>query len=459
MIPPILRTYSDLDPGEILVGDQHRFDFWVVDEETGELFRPECYIFWDLRTRLAYGGAVAKKYDSQLMGLALRIGVKFFGLFKGIYTDNGKPELSNHIESIVKDIPECKHTKAKVRNAKAKPAEGNFAVTEGIMRDDFLLPGYVKSLKDPKERQDVDEKEIRKLADSGKLLTFKEFVIVFYNALGYYNNQKSHRGVLKEWKWKPVPKEATPLDCLNQCISDGWKPTTLSDDAIDLLFLAREKQPRTVDRGRISFKNEVYEHEKLIPLHGQKVCLKYDPFDLEQVLVFHEEQYLCRAELVEYSSMKDKTLAGRKIAEKARLRKEFTQQYRKVTSLIPDIRQSSTSRIEEVAALVSQDKADKVLTDQERYRTRTQDELESEILKLEEFEKKRKPTFFNISDRYKWCIDQLYDGEELSEEDKVFYEEYSASLNQGMQEYWALYRNSRMPVNNEGDQHVLCSNS
>jgi putative transposase len=40
-LPPIRRKYEDLDPFEIIVGDQHRFDFWVVDEETGKRFRPE----------------------------------------------------------------------------------------------------------------------------------------------------------------------------------------------------------------------------------------------------------------------------------------------------------------------------------------------------------------------------------------------------------------------------------
>ncbi|HQQ88174.1 MAG TPA: hypothetical protein PLA72_09260, partial [Smithellaceae bacterium] len=45
ILPPVLRDYSDLKPFEILCGDQHRFDFWVTDEETGEVFRPEGYLW------------------------------------------------------------------------------------------------------------------------------------------------------------------------------------------------------------------------------------------------------------------------------------------------------------------------------------------------------------------------------------------------------------------------------
>ncbi|MEN6423017.1 MAG: DNA-binding protein, partial [Smithella sp.] len=68
VLPPVLRDYSDLQPFEILVGDQHRFDRWVVDEETGEVFRQEAYLWQDLRSRTIYGAAIDKKYDSWLIG-------------------------------------------------------------------------------------------------------------------------------------------------------------------------------------------------------------------------------------------------------------------------------------------------------------------------------------------------------------------------------------------------------
>ena len=67
-LPPVLRNYSDLAPFQLLVGDQHRWDFWVVDDDTGEVIRPEGYYFQDLRTRLIYGGVSDRKYDSRLIG-------------------------------------------------------------------------------------------------------------------------------------------------------------------------------------------------------------------------------------------------------------------------------------------------------------------------------------------------------------------------------------------------------
>lgn len=458
-LPPILRTFSDLPPLEDLCGDQRRYDLWVIDEETREVFRPEVYMWQDLRTRIIYGAAIGKKYDSGLMLLGLRIGAKFFGLFKNLYTDNGKPELSFQIENLIKEI-NGRHIKANFYNAKAKPIEPTGYIIECILRDKFLLPGYVKSLRDSKERQGVDEKEIKRLAESGKLTTWREFVIAFYNAIAYYNNEKPHRGVLREWKWKPVPKEATPMDCLNMCIKfEGWRPRRLSDDAIDLLFLAREKQPRVVDRGRILFNNKTYEHEKLITFHRKKVYLKFDPLDLDWVLVFCEGQYLCRAELVEYSSMKDRNLAQRKIHEKARLRREFTDQYRKLTSGISDIRQfSEMPEIERTAALVAGDKKQKALENQEIYRVRNQAELDAEIAAIERYNNKPKTLYSNAVDRFMACIDCLAMGKPLSEEDQTFYDEYISNMDESTKEYWRLYLECRKPIEGESNHEMgFCS--
>lgn len=483
-LPPILRNYNDLRPFEILVGDQHRFDFWVIDDETGEVFRPECYLWQDLRTRLLYGGFPTRKYNSQDMGLSLRIGVKFFGLFEAVYTDHGRPELSHYIEGIVQEIrnPSVKtgelldypldlsgvdheeacceikipgeHRKAIVRNAKAKMIEGTFDVLEGALRNHFRLPGYVKRLRNSSERQDIDEQEVRRLAETGKLPTWTDFVIAFYELLAWYNNEKVHRGVIKEWMWKPKPKTATPIDCVNMCIQDGWRPTKLSDEAIDLIFLAKESMPRTVDRGRIRFHNRIYEHANLITLTGRKVNVRYDPLDPEWILVFQNGEYICRAEPVEYSSMKDQNLAQRKIHEKAKLKKNCVQTYRNLTSGILDIRNFSTAPgIEKTAALVGKDKRKRANENRGLYYERTQEELDNEVIQLEvkvqestlrtkaKKELPERPSYFRTDlDRFKWVIKQEIAGGVVLEDDQLFKLEYESRMDEGEREHWESVR-------------------
>jgi len=484
-LPPILRDYSDLAPFEILVGDQHRFDFWVVDEETGEVFRPECYLWQDLRTRCFYGAAFDRHYDAYLMGLALRMGMMIFGPFDSIYTDHGRPEESRYIMGIMKEMrslglfvqntvdvpadlsgvdPEqinpCitlpgTHRKAIVRNAKAKMIENTNLVIEGILRNQFRVPGHVKKLGGNQEENEVDQKEIDRLTASGKLLTFREFVVTVFKAMDYYNAQKMHRGVLREWAWRPKPNSATPMDCLRACYAEGWRPVRLSQEAIDLIFLAKDPRSRIVDRGMISFRKELYKNDKLNRLHKEEVTIRFDPFDPEWLLVFHNGTYVCRAEPVEYSSMKNRSLAVKKIEEKRRLRKSSIMEYRQLTSKVPDFTEySKVPAAEKSAALIGKDiKAQKARheADKELYRERTAEELAAEVAALEAHGSKLKahrekplparPSHFMTEyDRYKWIVDYELAGGSLSDDDTEFKMAYETQMDEGEREHWQVVR-------------------
>lgn len=484
-LPPVLRDYADLEPFEILVGDQHKFDFWVVDEETGEVFRPEGYFWQDLRSRAFYGGALDKKYDSYLMGLSLRMGLKLFGPFLQIYTDHGKPEESRYIMGILRDMraiglqamqtvdanidfdgcdPEevnplaiqpGTHRKAIVRNAKAKMIEGTFSVFEGILRDHFRVPGHVKELGGLQEENEVDQQEIERLAQSGKLLTFGEFFLTVLQAMDYYNSRKPHRGVLREWAGRPKPKSPTPMDCLKACYMAGWRTTRLSDAAIDLIFLPRAS--RVVDRGRITFRNEVYESEALIGLaKSKRVEVRFDPLDPDYILIFDGQEFICRAEPVEYSSMKDQDLAQRKIEEKRRRRKGFILEYRRLTSAVPDFQaHSKVPAIEKAAAIIKKAEGRRLKAEGELYRERTAEELEAEVAALEEKGEAessrlkaqrrgplpRRPSYFmNEYERYSWIVKFEVGGGEVREDDREFKAEYEGKMKEGEREYWEAVR-------------------
>jgi len=480
-LPPVLRDYSDLEPFEILVGDQHRFDFWVMDDDTGEVFRPEGYFWQDLRTRCFYGGALDKRYDAHLMGLALRVGMRIFGPFGSIYTDHGKPEESNYIIQLQKTMRQCglyvqrtvdipadlegadteeinpctlmpgTHTKAIVRNAKAKMIEGTFNKLEGVLRNEFRLPGNVKILAGPQEENEIDQKDLARLIAAGKLPTFREFSVALLKAMDHCNN-KPHRGVRREWRHGQPPDHATPMDCLRACHADGWKPVYLSDEAVDLLFLPQAT--RAIDRGRITWKTEPYEHPALIELPtGRRVTILHDPMDPGWLLVFQGGEFLCRAEPAEFSSMKDKGLAARKIEEKRRLRRRYIEQYRELTAAIPDFRRySEVPAAERVAAQIGAAKREQIAEQQERLRVRTPEELEEAIGRLEaRAEETRcgklqksipeRPLYFLTDyDRYKWIVDVELAGGNPAEEDAAFKEGYEARMSRGEAERWAISR-------------------
>lgn len=468
ILPPVLRDYSDLQPFEIICGDQHRWDFWVVDPETGEVFRPECYAFVDLGTRCFYGAALAKKYNSALIGLSLRVGVKTFGVFGGLYSDNGKPELSGRVADLLRelskvgvspkihagDLPDCDekdapdqkpgipHRKAIVRNAKAKLIERVFREIERIMVNDLMVPGYCKRLSDRSEWQEIDDHEVKQLAAAGKLITFPEFYRLMFEAMQIFNTKKPHRGILKEWRWKPRPREATPMDCLLKHYEEGWRPFKLSDEVADLVFLPEAN--RSVVQGRVEFNKEKYEHERLAPLTGQVVRLKYNPADPRWVLVFDDDSFICRAEPVEYSSMKDQDLASRKIREKRSLERICVDEYQALTCSIPDCRTYSTvSPADKAVALIGRDKRKRAEANAIIYSVPSKEEAAAAALPepqkhmpgadlLGQF--KEREQFKDSADRFAYIRHKAHAGFELTPEECEFYHRMFFKLDQEAQE-------------------------
>lgn len=476
IMPPVLRDYTDLQPFQILVGDQHRFDRWVTDEETGQVYRPEGYLWQDLRTRIIYGAAVDKKYDAWLIGLALRLGVACYGAFGSIYTDNGKPELSKYVTSIlanmralgmewertddlivdlldVDDEAVCSHftrpgthRKAVVKNAKAKMIEGTFYRLERIMASVLKLAGHTKNLGDDIHWQDVDHHEAMKLAADGRLLTSREFVLALYRACDHYNRIKEHRGVLAEWTWRPKPERATPYDCLMAAYNhDHWRPRMVSASAADLLFLARDS--RVVNKGRINFANDFFEHDALLPLHGRRVDLRYNPLTLDELHVFEAGEYLCTAVPVERSSMVDRELASKKIAEKRERRKRFAEEFRRLSAAAPDLRQYSTvPRAERAAALIGDERQRRAQENRELHRPVTQEEITAHIAAMEQGLPLPSPSprplpprpkwFLDDYSHFEWIVKYLKAGGALDAADELFKDNYLAGLAPDQRDYY-----------------------
>lgn len=492
MLPPVLRDYSDLAPFEMLVGDQHRFDFWVVDDDTGAVFRPECFLWQDLRTRIIYGMAFDRHYDAHLCGLALRVGIHIFGCFNSIYTDNGKPELSKYmmgilsairslgmewnltedapmdvldvdpeeVDPVVARVAAGTHKKAIVKNAKAKMAEGTFSVFENILRSRFRVAGSVKRLTDDPNTQDMDHEEAMKLAKENKLLLASEFYLTCYRAADYYNREKVHRGVRKEWAWKPKPAEATPYECLMACYADGWRPRWISDEAADHIFLKR--QSRTVQLGRITIDGEVYEHDALLGLpKSQRVDCRFNPLERDVILVYLDEKFLCPAHPVEDSSMKNEDLAKKKIMEKRTKRKAVADGFRAIIKNIPDLREySKIPEAEKVAAVVGEEKKRIETARANLTRALAPEELAAEMVKLEALNERlpdgrtaafamtcagkpippRPDYFVSNTDRYLWSVKCEAAGGELSAEDREFVTKEEAAMTQGERERWQFER-------------------
>ncbi|MGA2733774.1 MAG: Mu transposase C-terminal domain-containing protein [Syntrophobacteraceae bacterium] len=471
VLPPVLRTYADLAPFQMGCGDQHDIGYWIMDDETGRVFRPQTYVWLDLRTRILYGFWLGQHYNSYAVGLALRMGCQRFGPFRSIYTDNGRPEISRYITGLANEMallgiglgeivdlpidlsdgdPEeaaCivinNHIRALPRNGKAKLMEPFFHHLE-VRLCDSKIPGAVKRLSASGEEQEVDEIEAKKLAKDGKLLKFSEFALIFAKLAHHYNWQRPHRGLFKEWPEKPRPLEVTPMDALRYSYEhEGWRPVKVPDEIVNLAFLARET--RTVDRGRVRFRTacaDLYEHSELARLHDQKVVIRFDPLDPRWIIVYHNSKLICVAQPVEYSSMVDKDLARRKIKEKRRLAKLWSDEYQRLTSQIPDlIEYSRIPRLEAAATVVreklemEQISGNKLLCEPDpeqlaaTVRANLAFETSEEPISVEVELPGRKPPIFEYEiERCQYLIAEKKRGEKLTVTEEKFLTEFVAGI-------------------------------
>ena len=277
----ILRDLSLLRPFQVVVGDQHRFDFWCQDEN-GKLFRPECYLWLDMRTRLVYGLAFDKHYNASTVLRALRVGVEHFGRFECTYNDNGSSERSAWSDFVIQQLqtygmrwgddianlykdeesglylvrdesgdvvsyaknPQEWHAYnrrifAKVKNAKTKPIERFFSTLEQMLRD-MVLPGYVKELTLSAPEEEEASRRLAWQKKNGYILTFDEFIRAVARAVDTYNNRR-HSSLGR-----------SPLEELQTAKLNGWRQTFLNPDDIEYLFFARSYAVVNGDRIRLN---------------------------------------------------------------------------------------------------------------------------------------------------------------------------------------------------------------
>lgn len=312
---------------ERLVGDQHVFDY-VCANADGGLSTPMCYAWVDLRSRYFPGVyPCISSYNAFDVGMSLRYACRF-GIPAEIYTDNGKPELSAHIQqvrhqlsglSVVGDIEisganpkeEMGHRKAKVRNPQAKIIESLFYhALEAPLRKRGI-PGYAKRSEDPYEN-DLIRKEINRLKRSGKLLSLEEF----YSEVA---------AVIDEWNshtltTEPIVPEQYFFGHLDEAPIKHMDAATL-----DMIFLPAVT--RTVRQSKIRLKLPGYGvchfySPELFPLsrskgkRGKKVEVRYNPYDPSRVYVIDLES----VELIAIADRWDKVnpKSGEQLAPKYR---------------------------------------------------------------------------------------------------------------------------------------------
>lgn len=476
----ISRDCKALRPMQVVIGDQHIFDWWVADYESGEIYRPQCYLWLDQCTKVVYGIAFDRTYTSDTVKEALRVGLKRCGMFDCTYNDNGSSECSKAINAIVEDlmlnhmaaadISELSRTAdgeyvvededgnilasaktqeewhrthrrifANVRNAKAKDIERFFRTLEGILRS-FLLPGAVATPGASAAQDEEERARLEKQKENRELPTMDEFIAAVCRAIKEYETERVHTTL-----------GMTPWDYLGQRQKQGWAACYMDDRDIDLILFDRRRAK--VNRNRVLANNVEYIGEDLqaadgrildVGLHryeGKIVEVRYDRWNpsYAYAIVPCAENPIRPLKAVEAISMLDDAAMERAIASKRRQMAAVREVFKTFTSPVGELTVKS-----DMGRFLAQAEAV-----QEAMPETTDIDLPAEVRKRLEGAEAQPASkvvpmlslHASAYDRYRWCQDMVIQGHALQEKDRRFMASYEATEEYRENEvYWTNYR-------------------
>lgn len=292
--PIIRRDFSKFPVNQLWFSDHHEFDIFV--DYNGRIMRPWITANEDARSRTIVGYYIHFRPNSRAIALSLRHSIlpkthedyPMCGIPKEIYIDNGKDYRSRLISGRIKNwgkVDIDKETKgilqelgvkihhAKPYYARSKIIERWFWTLEEEIR---LLPGYCG--KNPKDRPSKLKKEIK----TGNLLSFKRFLLEIEAIVVKYHNRK-HRTINTKPQIEWVENISAPV------IPD--------ERSLDVLLMTPVIKRIYSDGihffGGRRYWNTYFVSHKLI---NQEVEVRYDPDNINEVLVFQNEEYLCKAD-------------------------------------------------------------------------------------------------------------------------------------------------------------------
>jgi len=285
---------------ECWFGDHHVFDVFVYDDK-GNIAKPWITAWYDIGSGCLVGWCLSMNPNSRTIAEALTYGilekpdVPFCGVPSIVYTDNGKDyrshvfeggqfvevdhgkmEYNIETEGILKQL-HIQNIHAKAYHGWAKPVERWFkTIEERYIRE---LPGWCGN--NPNERPEGFDKDVKRMAEKGELLSLDEFKVVLTSKILPAYHERPHSGYNNE---KPIERymklEKARYDMPSKAL---------------LAVIKMECVERDVTTQGIRFENKIYWHKELMHLANERVKVKYNKEQKDVLIIMHNDRFVCAA--------------------------------------------------------------------------------------------------------------------------------------------------------------------
>lgn len=289
-MPYLRKIYEHIDSNEIWQSDYHTLDIFVKDDETGKVFRPHVAVWIDVRSRKILSIVLCENSNSDGVILAFRKASEKFGIPNYVYLDNGREYLvhdfggrgrrktdknADYGSSILERCG-VKMYNATVHNGKTK-------VIERIFRDvknDFskLISTYCGGK--PEERPERMKKQTKDLKNVPLLSEVRRKFELYVE--GIYNEHKSTGEFMKN-------KAPNDVYADNLIVK-----RTATQEQLNLLLMRNERLQQVSRNGVFvrygDIKIYYYNEELARNYQKQKVYVRYNPENMEEVRVYDERE-------------------------------------------------------------------------------------------------------------------------------------------------------------------------
>lgn len=338
------RDTKSLKVLEMLQGDEHTFDLWVLHtDRNGKQvpIRPKLVCWIDTRSRMILGDIICRDADSLTLkeSLIKLMYVDLPGLVpRYLYIDNGKDYTSKGMIGVDR---KDRHN----QEAKDRFFDMEFdRVTRGFYHDIGIEDEHISMPYEPWTKAQIERsfgsaaerlskrfrsytgtltgsstdakvpKEIKRMAERGELLTKEEFYEEWKKYKAKYNS-RVHNGLKKAGEEYHRPLEV--FENAERYIKAA-PPRSRA-----IMALMKTEEARVNNTG-IRRNGYYYMHEDLLGYINQTVTIKIDPYDATSIYVLRKDGgMLCKApcqELLQFGRVADETLKLHRKMQKHQLK-------------------------------------------------------------------------------------------------------------------------------------------
>lgn len=326
------RDTKSLKVLEMLQGDEHTFDLWVLykDKNGRQVpIRPKLVAWIDTRSRMLLGDIICKDADSQVLKESL-IKLMYEDLPgqvpRYLYIDNGKDYTSKEMMGVDRKDRHNQEAKDRFFDMEFDRATRGFYYDMGILDEHVSMPyePWTKAQIERSFRTVVEKfskkfvsytgtltgsstdakvsKEIKRMAERGELPSMEEFYEEWKKYKEKYNN-RIHGGLKRAGETYKTPKEVFENE------ERYLKPAPPRSFAVMALMKSEKARVNNIGIRRNGY---YYMADELLTYINQEVDIKIDPYDVTGIYVINKfGQTVCKAmcqELLQFGKVSDDTI-------------------------------------------------------------------------------------------------------------------------------------------------------